>query len=214
MDKSVLWMISYGMYVIGVYDDILLRPTGCIINTVSQVTSENPIISLSINKNNYSYEVIRRTNKFSISIISEKTNPKVIQKLGFLSGKDKYKLEGIDFTLAQNLPLINENCCGHIICDVISMVETSTHFVILASVKELVKGFDGVPMTYKYYHEVIKGSAPKNAPSYQGEQKKTNQTPKNYTCDVCGYVYEGDVTSEPEDYICPICGASKEHFLN
>ena len=30
-------------------------------------------------------------------------------------------------------------------------------------------------MTYKYYHEVIKGKAPKNAPTYQAPEKITNK---------------------------------------
>ena len=28
---------------------------------------------------------------------------------------------------------------------------------------------DNIPMTYKYYHEVVKGTAPKNAPTYSGD---------------------------------------------
>ena len=31
-----------------------------------------------------------------------------------------------------------------------------------------------------------------------------------FTCQVCGYVYEGEVL--PADYTCPICQASAERF--
>ena len=48
MDKSVLWKISYGMYALTVMDGE--RPTGCIINTAVQVTSDNPTIAISVNK--------------------------------------------------------------------------------------------------------------------------------------------------------------------
>lgn len=34
----------------------------------------------------------------------------------------------------------------------------------------------------------------------------------NYVCDVCGYVYEGDITAEADDYVCPVCGVDKSHF--
>ncbi len=34
----------------------------------------------------------------------------------------------------------------------------------------------------------------------------------SYVCDVCGYVYEGDVTAESADYVCPICGVDKSQF--
>ena len=52
MDLSVLWKISYGMYAVSVMDG--QRPTGCIVNTVSQITSNEPVmIAVSVNKNNY-----------------------------------------------------------------------------------------------------------------------------------------------------------------
>ena len=31
-------------------------------------------------------------------------------------------------------------------------------------------------------------------------------------CKVCGYVYEGDITSESDDYVCPVCGVGKDFF--
>lgn len=33
---------------------------------------------------------------------------------------------------------------------------------------------------------------------------------KRYICDVCGYIYEGDVL--PADFICPVCGVDATHF--
>ena len=37
---------------------------------------------------------------------------------------------------------------------------------------------------------------------------------KVYVCDVCGYVYDGDVPFDqlPEDWVGPLCGMGKEHF--
>ena len=51
MDITVLFKLNYGLYVVGAYDG--LRPVGCIINTCFQVTSQNPILAISMNKNNY-----------------------------------------------------------------------------------------------------------------------------------------------------------------
>ena len=33
-------------------------------------------------------------------------------------------------------------------------------------------------------------------------------------CDVCGYVYDGDVPFDqlPEDWVCPLCGVGKDEF--
>ncbi len=37
---------------------------------------------------------------------------------------------------------------------------------------------------------------------------------KVYVCNVCGYVYDGDVPFDqlPEDWVCPLCGVGKDEF--
>lgn len=37
---------------------------------------------------------------------------------------------------------------------------------------------------------------------------------KVYVCDVCGYVYDGDVPFDqlPENWVCPLCGVGKDEF--
>ena len=210
--EQILRNLSYGLYLIGVEDNG--RPCGCIVNTVFQVTSENPIVAISMNKNNYTWELIERTGRFSVSILSEKTRKEVIQKLGFVSGRDHDKYEGIDYTMHQGLPVLNEECSGALLCKVVSMAETPTHMVILASVEDAIELTSNVPMTYRYYHEVIRGGAPKNAPSYIAPEKTEKQAAEaqRWVCDVCGYVYEGDLTKEPDSYVCPLCGVDKSHF--
>ena len=67
MDKKILRNISYGVYVVSTkYDN---KDAGCIINTLTQITSENPLISISLNKNNYTSELLKKANKFIVAII-------------------------------------------------------------------------------------------------------------------------------------------------
>ena len=68
MDVTVLYNLTYGLYVVGAMDGE--RPVGCIINTCFQVTSQNPIIAISLNKNNHTTEVLKRNPRFSLSIIT------------------------------------------------------------------------------------------------------------------------------------------------
>ena len=71
-------------------------------------------------------------------------------------------------------------------------------------------------MTYAYYHKVVRGKAPKNAPTYLPEVdgKDTTSTEEKKTgkwvCQVCGYVYEGDEL--PADFKCPVCGQGADKF--
>ena len=65
-------------------------------------------------------------------------------------------------------------------------------------------------MTYKYYHDVIKGRAPKNAPTYIEEEAKKGII--QYRCKICGYIYNGDIEKELPNYICPVCKQPKSAF--
>ena len=209
MNLSVLWKLSYGMYAACVMDGD--RPTGCIVNTVSQITSENPIIAISINKSNYTYGIIAETKKISVSILSEKTPASVIGALGYASGKNTDKFKNIQYHLQDGLPVLDEAICGYLICDVLSIVDCETHGIVLARVTETGDGSAEQPMTYQYFHEVIKGKAPKNAPTYQAERPKKESL--KYMCKICGYIYEGDIAKEPAEYVCPICNAPKSAFV-
>ena len=92
MDLSVLHKLTYGMYAVGTLDGI--RPAGCIVNTVIQVTSDNPVIAVSMNKNNFTYEAIKKSGRFSISILSEAVERNVIAELGFACGRKMDKFCG------------------------------------------------------------------------------------------------------------------------
>ena len=208
MEKSVLWKLSYGMYAIGTLDG--KRPAGCIVNTAIQITSENPVIAISMNKNNFTLSAIEKTRRFTVSILSEQTSQNVIAKLGFTSGRDTDKYAGkvFEWESYDGLPIVKENACGYILAEVIALQEMETHVIILARVQDAKNGTDYAPMTYKYYHDVVKGKAPKNAPTYQAPEEQQNV----WVCSVCGYIYEGDLTQEPDSFTCPICKQPKSVF--
>lgn len=206
--SKILRKLSYGVYAVLAMDG--QRPTGCIVNTVFQISSQPALIAISMNKENYTYEVIKRSGRFSVSILSEDTRREVITELGFRSGRDTNKLTDLDYYTLDELPVLREECSGAFTCDVRSMTDAGTHFVILAEVKEESNGTEIAPMTYRYYHEVIKGGAPKNAPTYEPEEKVASEV--RYVCDVCGYIHEGDINDEPDDFRCPRCGVKKEYF--
>ena len=168
MDLNVFRDITYGMYVVTTkYNE---KMAGCIVNTVTQITSENPIISVSINKNNFTNNIIKDSKKFAISILSEESKSDVIGKFGFYSSKDINKFENFKYEEIENLPVLKENMCGYLICEVLNIVDAETHEIFLARVVNTKKENNLKPMSYSYYHEVIKGKAPKKAPTYIEEK--------------------------------------------
>ena len=42
----------------------------------------------------------------------------------------------------------------------------STHTIFIASIEQCEILNNDTPMTYSYYHNIIKGKSPKNAPTY------------------------------------------------
>ncbi len=166
MDQSVLWKLSYGLYAIGVMEGGLSQ--GCIVNTVFQVSSDG-IVALSMNKNNHTHGLIEEGGRFSVSILTEETPALTIGRLGFFSGAKVEKFEGLKSEIIDGLPYLKDRCAGYMTCRVISKADAGSHTVFLARVEDAWKGENLPVMTYEYYHRVIKGKAPKNAPTYRGD---------------------------------------------
>ena len=210
MNRSTFHKISYGVYVVSTWDHG--RATGCIANSVMQITSSPATIAISINHDNYTNTCIKDLGRFAVSILAQNSDPSLIGTFGFQSGRDADKFSETKHRIEDGLPVIADSC-GYLTCEVINQMETSTHTIFLGEVKGAELFENREPLTYAYYHNVIKGKSPKNAPTYIAEESPaiTSETPLHrFTCQVCGYVYEGEIL--PADYTCPICQASAERF--
>lgn len=165
MDNAVLWKLTYGMYSVGALDGE--RPCGCIINTVEQVTAVPEQFVMSMSKENYTHELIVKAGVFSVSVLSEQTTALVIASLGFQSGRERDKYKNVAYKrLPSGLPIVDENCCGYLECKVTGSMDFGTHTVFAAIATDYGVLSDQKPMTYAYYHDVVKGRAPKNAPTH------------------------------------------------
>lgn len=163
MNKNAFRQLSYGVYVVSTWDKG--RATGCTANSAMQITSDPATIAVSINHDNYTNQCIQATGKFAISILGEHSSPGIIGTFGFKSGRDNDKFDEVAHAVRGNMPVVMD-ACGYIVCDVIDKMETATHTVFLGKVidADVMKQDD--PMTYAYYHKVVKGTSPKNAPTY------------------------------------------------
>lgn len=204
--------ISYGVYVISSYDKALNRPTGCVANSVMQVTSSPATVAVSLNKDNYTNSVIKNNGYFAVSVLTENVDPALIGCFGFNSGKNFFKYADYDADYAGETPYLVTGANAYIVCKVIDTMETSTHTVFLGEVTAADVLGDAPSLTYAYYHKVLKGKSPKNAPTYIKEEAPAASA-SILKCDICGYEYDESVSGPmPDDYVCPICGADKSHF--
>lgn len=208
MNTNAFRTLSYGVYVVSTWDRG--RATGCVANSAMQITSSPATVAVSINHDNYTNRCIADCGRFAIAVLSEQTDPSIIGTFGFQSGEKTDKFADTAYAIRGNLPVM-EDACAYLVCEVIDKMETETHTVFLGKVvdADVLKGGD--PMTYAYYHKVVKGKSPKNAPTYIPEETQSGQ---KWVCSVCGYVYDGETPFEelPEDFVCPICKQPKSVF--
>lgn len=71
MDTKSLFKLGYGLYVLtSNYDN---KDNGCIINTVMQVSDKPVRIAVSVNKSNFTHDMILNSMVFNVSILTTET---------------------------------------------------------------------------------------------------------------------------------------------
>ena len=188
MDNKALYKIGYGLYVITSSDGV--KDNGMICNTVTQVASDPLLISVSINKANYSHDLIKKTGKMNVHDISEVAPFELFKRFGFVSGRDVDKFNHDLMVRTDNgLPLVTTYTNSVICLNVRDYVDLGSHGLFICTVEDAKVFSDKETMSYAFYQKNVK--------------PKTQPKKKGYVCKICGYVYEGDEL--PEDFICPIC---------
>ena len=168
MNEWAFTKMSYGVYVVTTWADGG-KPTGCTANSAMQVTATPATIAVSINHDNFTNECIKSTGRFAINILGENSKPLTIGTFGFRSGRDSEKFSEKPL-LKDYMPIIDD-AVAYVTCKVINTMESETHTVFLGEVTDAdILNNDDDPMTYAYYHKVIKGKAPKTAPTYIEEK--------------------------------------------
>ena len=198
MDPAAFFKLSYGLFVLTAREGE--KDNGCIINTAQLLTDTPKRITIAVNKQNLTHDMILRTGVFNVSVLTEKVPFKVFQHFGFQSGRDTDKFAGWEGPRSANgLCYLPEYTNALLSGRVISTADYGTHTLFVAEVTEARILSEEPSVTYSYYFQHIK---PKPQP--QAEQKK------GFVCKICGYVYEGDTL--PEDFICPLCKHGAEDF--
>jgi flavin reductase (DIM6/NTAB) family NADH-FMN oxidoreductase RutF/rubredoxin len=205
IDESVFMSLPYGLYLLTSKNEY--KDNGCIINTVMQVAKDK--IAISVNKQNYTAEMILETKKFNVSLLTVDTPFAFFENFGFKTGKraDKVSyLKSIEKT--SNDIIYTKDCVKLVISveDVIG-VDCGSHYTFIGTVSEAFSVSDKEALTYAYYHKSIK---PK-------PKKDENKKGRVWVCKICGYQYDEEkegVSFEelPDDWVCLICKHPKSDF--
>ena len=198
IENTSFFKISYGLYLVSAKDE---KDNACIINTAQQVTDMPKKISITVNKANYTHDMILKTKKFNLSVLTEETPFTVFERFGFHCGRNVNKFESTEgFARSSNgLLYMTDTSNAFISATVTETVDCGTHTLFIATVDESKTLSDKASVTYDYYFKHIKPK-PKAA-----DEKK-----KGFVCKICGYFYEGETL--PPDFICPLCKHGVQDF--
>ncbi len=196
IDSKAMQKLSYGLFVLTACQDG--KDAGCIINTAQQISSSPITMSITVNKQNHTHDVIKATGEFNLSVLDESATFELFTHFGFQSGHTVDKFKNFVLPRTENgLTYVGWATNAVYSCRVTSAVDCGTHTLFIATVTEARDLSQTPSATYAYYFAHIK-------PQPKVEEKK------GWVCKICGYVYEGEEL--PADYICPLCKHGAEDF--
>lgn len=155
--------ISYGLYVVTSADSE--HKNGLIVNTVFQVSANPAKIAVCVCKQSYTHEILKRSGALAVMPLEQETPLVFIGNFGFRTGRTFDKFAKVPYTIGQTgVPLIQEHALSCIEARVCQMMDIGTHTLFVADVVtgQIFKQ-QGIPLTYAYYHTVIKGKTPAGA---------------------------------------------------
>ena len=193
-NKKAMQALSYGLFVLTARQGD--KDNGCIINTGMQVTTDPNRVIFTVNKQNFTHDMVMETGKFTLNILSEGADMALFERFGFQSGRDVDKFDGFDAVERgdNGILRVTRGVNAWISGTVVSATDLGSHTLFIAEVVDGDVLSSAPSVTYAYYQSNIK---PKP------EAPKAPTTKKRWVCKVCGYVYEGDEL--PADFVCPLC---------
>lgn len=224
MNLKALHKLNYGLYIVTSTKGNRLN--GQIANSVFQITSEPPTIAVSINKNNLTWEFIKESGVFVVSVLCQDTPLSFIGHFGFKSGRDVDKFEGLHYKTGQTkVPVVLDNTVSYMEARVTKEMDVGTHTIFIGEIIDADILNERTCMTYDYYQQVKLGATPRTAPSYIENTKEAMPRMDKYKCLVCGWIYDPELGDQdggippgtpfeklPDDWVCPVCGATKDQF--
>ena len=188
-DMKALFNIGYGLYVVTSRDEG--RDNGMIVNTVTQVTDTPNRVAVTINKQNYSHHIIRKTGILNVNCLDVSAPFALFENYGFRSGRSADKFAGVQELRSDNgLRFLPRHINSFLSLQVEQYVDLGTHGMFICAVTEARVCSSRETMTYAYYQSQVK-------PKPQTEGKT------GHVCKVCGWIYEGEEL--PDDIVCPLC---------
>lgn len=195
MDKKAMYKLSYGLFVLTAKDEE--KDNGCIINTAIQASSMPNQLSICVDKANLTHDMIVKTGKFTVSVISQDAGFDLFKHFGFQSGKDVDKFTNFEKCKRgeNSIYYITEGTNAYISVNVSKTEDLGSHTMFIGEITDMEVLSETPSVTYDYYLKNIKPQ-PENIGT-------TTEGKTIWRCTICGYEYVGEEL--PKDFVCPLC---------
>ena len=161
MDRKAMYKLSYGLFVLTAREEG--KDNGCIINTAIQAASEPNQLSICVNKANYTHDMIQRTGKFTVSVLSQKAQFELFKHFGFQSGRDTNKFEAFEQCArgTNGIYYITEGTNAYISVTVTKTEDLGSHTMFIGEITdmEVLSNVPSVAYAYKMKYDAIKKKA-------------------------------------------------------
>ena len=134
------------------------KDNGCIINTCVQVASEPTRLAISCQMGNLTREIIEKTGKFNVSVLTEDVPFETIRHFGMQPGREVDKFaDFVGFERSHNgLVYLTEHANAMFSCEVKEKTNLGSHMMFIAEVTEAKVLGKGPSCTYAHYHKAIR----------------------------------------------------------
>ena len=158
MDRKAMYKLSYGLFILTAKE--AAKDNGCIINTAIQAASEPNQLSICVNKANYTHDMIQRTGKFTVSVLSQKAQFELFKHFGFQSGRDTNKFEAFEQCArgTNGIYYITEGTNAYISVTVTKTEDLGSHTMFIGEITdmEVLSNVPSVAYAYKMKYDAIK----------------------------------------------------------
>lgn len=143
------------MHVITALDE---KDNGCIANTCFQVASDPIRLAISMQMGNLTREVIEKTGKFNVSVLTDDVPFETIRHFGMQTGREVDKFaDFVGFERSHNgLVYLTEHTNAMFSCEVKEKTNLGSHMMFVGEVTEAKVLGEGTSCTYAHYHKAIR----------------------------------------------------------
>ena len=161
MNRKAMYKLSYGLFILTAKE--AEKDNGCIINTAIQAASEPNQLSICVNKANYTHDMIERTGKFTVSVLSQNAEFELFKHFGFQSGRDTNKFETFEKCSRgiNGIYYITEGTNAYISVTVTKTEDLGSHTMFIGEITdmEVLSNVPSVAYAYKMKYDAIKKKA-------------------------------------------------------